>query len=96
MWTFWCYPNDSALTDLINENIIYSVPKVGSFVCKKSRFKSFDGLNSVTEDCAKKKEDCTSHVVLNELEEATDLMKKEPVKENFISSDIELLHFRIL
>ena len=66
-----------ALTDLINENIIYSVPKVGSFVCKKSRFKSFDGLNSVTEDCAKKKEDCTSHVVLNELEEATDLMKKE-------------------
>ena len=59
-----------ALTDLINENIIYSVPKVGSFVCKKSRFKSFDGLNSVTEDCAKKKEDCTSHVVLNELEEA--------------------------
>ena len=61
-----------ALTDLINENIIYSVPKVGSFVCKKSRFKSFDGLNSVTEDCAKKKEDCTSHVVLNELEEATE------------------------
>ena len=56
-----------ALTDLINENKIYSVPKVGSFVCKKSRFKSFDGLNSVTEDCAKKKEDCTSHVVLNEL-----------------------------
>ena len=27
---------------------------------------------------------------------STDLMKKEPVKENFISSDIELLHFRIL
>ena len=48
-----------ALTELINENVIYSVPKVGSFVCKKSRFKSFDGLNSVTEDCAKKKEDCT-------------------------------------
>ena len=47
-----------ALTDLINENIIYSVPKVGSFVCKKSRFKSFDGLNSVTEDCAKKKPLC--------------------------------------
>lgn len=71
-----------ALTELINENIIYSVPKVGSFVCKKSRFKSFDGLNSVTEDCAKKKEDCTSHVVLNELEEATDLMKKEMALED--------------
>ena len=27
---------------------------------------------------------------------STDLMKKEPIKENFISSDIELLHFRIL
>ena len=71
-----------ALTELINENVIYSVPKVGSFVCKKSRFKSFDGLNSVTEDCAKKKEDCTSHVVLNELEEATDLMKKEMALED--------------
>ena len=71
-----------ALTELINENIIYSVPKVGSFVCKKSRFKSFDGLNSVTEDCAKKKEDCTSHVVLNELEEATALMKKEMALED--------------
>lgn len=23
-----------ALTELINENVIYSVPKVGSFVCK--------------------------------------------------------------
>lgn len=66
-----------ALTDLINENIIYSVPKVGSFVCKKSRFKSFDGLNSVTEDCAKKKEVCTSVVVLNQLEDANDLLKKE-------------------
>ena len=26
-----------ALTDLIPENIIYSVPKVGPFVCKKSK-----------------------------------------------------------
>lgn len=66
-----------ALTDLINDNIIYSVPKVGSFVCKKSRFKSFDGLNSVTEDCAKKNEVCTSKVIINELAEANDLLRKE-------------------
>ena len=66
-----------ALTDLINDNIIYSVPKVGSFVCKKSRFKSFDGLNSVTEDCAKKNEICISQVIVNELVKADDFLKKE-------------------
>ena len=66
-----------ALTDLINDNIIYSVPKVGSFVCKKSRFKSFDGLNSVTEDCAKKGEVCVSEIIVNELTEADDFLKKE-------------------
>lgn len=66
-----------ALTELINENIIYSIPKVGSFVCKKSRFKSFDGLNSVTEDCAKKNEVCTTKVIEHELILADDHIKKE-------------------
>lgn len=66
-----------ALTDLINDNIIYSIPKVGSFVCKKSRFKSFDGLNSVTEDCAKKDEVCTTKVITHELIDADDNISKE-------------------
>lgn len=66
-----------ALTDLINDNIIYSIPKVGSFVCKKSRFKSFDGLNSVTEDCAKKDEICTTKVITYELIPADDHIRQE-------------------
>ena len=42
------------------------------------------------------KEHCYWNVNDNKKYISTDLMKKEPVKENFISSDIELLHFRIL
>lgn len=57
-----------AISDLVADNILYSVPKIGSFVCKKSKFKNFDGLNSFSEDSARKKGSATSVVVLNKKE----------------------------
>ncbi len=71
-----------ALSELVNENIIYSLPKIGSFVCRKSKFKNFDGLNSFSEDSQRKKGAASSIVVLNQLEDASDVVKKEMLLAN--------------
>lgn len=66
-----------ALSELVNENIIYSLPKIGSFVCRKSKFKNFDGLNSFSEDSARKKGLASSKVILNQLEYPSETIRKE-------------------
>lgn len=59
-----------AINELVNDNTLYSVPKIGVFVCRKSKFKNFDGLNSFTEDSIRNRGKTHSKIVLSELDKA--------------------------
>ncbi|MDD8049240.1 MAG: GntR family transcriptional regulator [Thomasclavelia sp.] len=72
-----------ALSELVNDNIIYSVPKIGSFVAKKSKFKNFNGLNSFSEDSSRKQGKATSIIIYSSKEKASKEVALEMgIKEN--------------
>lgn len=61
-----------ALTSLQQEGIIYTLPKKGSYVSKKEKFKELDGLHSFSEDVKKLKGNISSQIILCQKEKTED------------------------